>query len=149
MISKKLVSRLVLGSAAVAVTASIAFAGPIEDRQNAMKQVGKAMGGLVAIMKGEAAYDAAAVKGHTDSMLAAFETASKSFPEGSDKGDVETWAKPEIWSDMEGFKAAGEKAGAAIVALAATTDEAAFKAAFPAVGEGCKGCHEKFRRPKE
>jgi cytochrome c556 len=50
---------------------------------------------------------------------------------------------------MEGFKAAGEKAGAAVVALAATTDEAGFKAAFPAVGEGCKGCHEKFRRPKE
>jgi cytochrome c556 len=34
-------------------------------------------------------------------------------------------------------------------ALKATTDEAGFKAAFPAVGAGCQGCHEKFRRPKE
>ncbi len=32
--------------------------------------------------------------------------------------------------------------------VAATTDEAGFKAAFPAVGAACGGCHEKFRRPK-
>ncbi len=36
----------------------------------------------------------------------------------------------------------------ASTALAAATDEASFKAAFPELGNSCKGCHEKFRRPK-
>ena len=27
------------------------------------------------------------------------------------------------------------------------SDLASFKAGFPAVGDGCKGCHEKFRAP--
>jgi cytochrome c556 len=125
------------------------MAGPIEDRQAAMKQNGKSIGALVAIMKGEAAYDPAVVKSSTDTMLADFDAFMKSFPEGSDKGAVETWAKPEIWADMAGFQKAGEAAVSATKALAATADEGSFKAAFPAVGEACKNCHDKFRRPKE
>jgi cytochrome c556 len=34
-------------------------------------------------------------------------------------------------------------------AVRAAADEASFKAAFPAMGGGCKGCHDNFRRPKE
>jgi cytochrome c556 len=30
-------------------------------------------------------------------------------------------------------------------AVKATADEAAFKAAFPALGGTCKSCHEKYR----
>ena len=67
-------------------------------------------------------------------MLAAdFKKAGASFPEGSDKGPPETYAKAEIWSDPEGFKAAFEKAVAAVDTLAMSTDEASFKAALPAV----------------
>jgi cytochrome c556 len=149
MFSRRLISVLATAAAASSIVASLAFAGPIEDRQAAMKANGKAMGPLVAIMKGEAPYDGAVVKSSTDTVLADFEKALKSFPEGSDKGSVETWAKPEIWLDMEGFKKAGDNAVTAVKVLAATSDEAGFKAAFPAVGEACKNCHEKFRRPKE
>jgi cytochrome c556 len=149
MFSRRLISVLATAAAASSIVASLAFAGPIEDRQAAMKANGKAMGPLVAIMKGEAPYDGAVVKSSTDTVLADFEKALKSFPEGSDKGSVETWAKPEIWLDMEGFKKAGDSAVTAVKVLAATSDEAGFKAAFPAVGEACKNCHEKFRRPKE
>ncbi len=145
----RLLPRVALAAVAGAIAATAAFAGPIEDRQAAMKANGKAMGALVAIMKGEAPYDVATVKTTTDTMLASFDTFMKSFPEGSDKGPVETWAKPEIWSDMDGFKKAGTDAVTAVQALAATTDEASFKTAFAGVGTGCKNCHEKFRRPKE
>ena len=148
MLSKKLVSRFVFAATATALITTLATAGPIEDRQAAMKSNGKAIGALVAIMKGEAAYDAGVVKTNTDILLSDFGVLMKSVPEGSDKGAVETWAKPEIWSDMEGFKKVGSDAVAAVTALGATTDEAGFKAAFPAVGEACKNCHEKFRRPK-
>jgi cytochrome c556 len=133
----------------IGLSASLAFAGPIEDRQAAMKQNGKAMGMLVPIIKGEKPYDAAVVKEAADMLAKDMKTAAVSFPEGSDKGPPETYAKAEIWSDPEGFKAAFEKAVTAVDTLAMSTDEASFKAAFPAVGASCGGCHEKFRRPKD
>jgi cytochrome c556 len=128
---------------------TLAFAGPIEDRQAGMKQVGKAMGAFAAIAKGEAAYDAAVVKTNADSMLEGFKKAFPNFTAGSEKGPPETYAKPEIWSDPEGFKAAQDKVLTAVEAMAATSDEAGFKTALAGLGDACKGCHEKFRRPKD
>lgn len=128
--------------------ATLAFAGPIEDRQAAMKANGKAMGPLVAIFKGEKPFDAAIVKESADTIHADFVKASTAFPPDSKDGPPETYAKPEIWSDPEGFKAALEKAITATEAVAAATDEASFKAAFPELGGACQGCHEKYRRPK-
>lgn len=126
-----------------------ALAGPIEDRQAAMKQNGKAVGALAAILKGEAPYDATVVKTNAEVLREDFVKAFASFPPGSDKGPPETYAKAEIWSDPEGFKAAEDAALKAVEALAATTDEAGFKTAMAGVGESCKGCHTKFRRPKD
>ncbi len=129
--------------------ASAALAGPIEDRQAAMKQNGKAVGALAAILKGEAAYDAAVVKQNADTIHEDFVKAFANFPAGSDKGPPETYAKEEIWSDAAGFKAEQDNALKAVEALAATTDEAGFKSAINDLGEACKSCHTKFRRPKE
>jgi cytochrome c556 len=128
---------------------TIAFAGPIEDRQAGMKQVGKAMGAFAAMAKGEAPYDAATVKTSADSMLEGWKKAFANFTPGSDQGPPETYAKAEIWSDPEGFKAAQDAAFKALDAVAATSDEAGFKTALGGLGKGCMGCHEKFRRPKD
>lgn len=133
----------------VGLGTTLAAAGPIEDRQAGMKQVGKAMGGFAAIAKGEAAYDAAVVKTNADSMLEGWKKAFANFTPGSEKGPPETYAKAEIWSDPEGFKAAQDAALKALDAMAATSDEAGFKTALAGLGEGCKGCHTKFRRPKD
>ncbi|WP_119270950.1 c-type cytochrome [Taklimakanibacter deserti] len=129
--------------------ATLAFAGAIEDRQAGMKQVGKAMGAFAGIAKGEAPYDAAVVKTNADSMREAWKKAFANFTAGSEKGPPETYAKAEIWSDPEGFKAAEDAAFKALDALAATSDEAGFKTALGGLGEACKGCHTKFRRPKD
>jgi cytochrome c556 len=129
--------------------ATIALAGPIEDRQAAMKQNGKSIGALAAIAKGEAPYDAAVVKKNADIIHEDFVKAFASFPPGSEKGPPETYAKAEIWSDPDGFKAAQDKAMKAVETLAATTDEAGFKTALGGLGDACKGCHEKYRRPKD
>jgi cytochrome c556 len=128
---------------------TLAVAGPIEDRQAGMKQVGKAMGAFAGIAKGEAAYDAAVVKTNADSMLEGWKKAFANFTAGSEKGPPETYAKAEIWSDPEGFKAAQDTALKALDAVAATTDEAGFKTALGGLGKACMGCHEKFRRPKD
>jgi cytochrome c556 len=82
-------------------------------------------------------------------MLEGWKKAFANFPAGSDKGPPETYAKPEIWSDPDGFKAAEDNAFKALEALTATTDEAGFKTAMGGLGKACMGCHEKFRRPKD
>ena len=154
MLSKKLLKSLTAGALVLGLGATLAYAAAddqIKARQAEMKANGKAMGALVAIMKGEAPYDAAVVKASLDAMTAADAAAgeAKAWDASSMEGaTVETWAKPEIWA--EGSKI-GEKYPAwvdARAALAATTDEAGFKAAFPALGASCGGCHEMFRRPK-
>jgi cytochrome c556 len=155
MLSGKLFGIVIAGALVLGLGASLAHAGRDESiiaRQTFMKARAKALGPLVAIMKGEAPYDAAAVKASLEAINAAWEAAKDADPFAPDsvKGDkVETWAKPEIWSDPEGFKAASDADAKAMAALAASTDEASFKAAFTALGNACGGCHEKFRRPKE
>jgi cytochrome c556 len=143
---------LFLSTAFVAAMALPAVAGVddiIKERQACMKGAGALMGVAVPMVKGEKPYDKAAV----DAAIANYDKGCANWANfwGADtqKGEsVQTWAKPEIWTDAAGFEAAGGAAYQATQALKASTDEATFKAAFPAVGAGCQGCHEKFRAPK-
>jgi cytochrome c556 len=124
----------------------------IKARQTEMKGNGKAAGELAKIYKGEAPFDAAVVKAQLDAIGQGYETGVKAgaWDPDSAKGDkAETWAKPEIWSDPEGFKKVSGAFGAAMGPVGAATDLASFKPAFEALGAGCKGCHDKFRRPKD
>jgi cytochrome c556 len=139
--------------AALLVTAGTAVAGPLDDvvtaRQACMKANGKSMGTFVPIMKGEAAFDAKAVADAIAASNAACAGWAGWWGAGMEKGEtVASRAKPEIWTDAAGFAAAGEAYGKAMAGVAAATDEASFKAAFPALGAACQGCHEKFQAPK-
>ncbi len=155
MPSQKLLKLMTAGALVIGLGVTLAFAGAddqIKARQAEMKANGKAMGVLVPMIKGEAPYDAAAVKASLDEITALEKVADdvKAWDVSSKEGaTVETYAKPEIWAEGSKY---GEKYKAwvdARAALAATTDEASFKAAFPALGNSCKGCHEEFRRAKE
>jgi cytochrome c556 len=122
----------------------------IKERQACMKAQGGMMGVLVPMVKGEKPYDNAAAHEAMDKAGAACANWANFWSEDSMKGaSVETYAKPEIWSDKAGFEAAGGASYQALTALKATSDEAGFKAAFGPVGAACGGCHEKFRRPKD
>jgi cytochrome c556 len=154
MVSRKMLKMVTAGALVVGLGVTLAFASAddqIKARQAEMKANGKAMGAFVGIIKGETPYDAAVVKANIDAMLAAEAAAmaAKAWDADSQKGEtVETFAKPEAWTDAKGF---GEAYGALVKArdaVAASTDEASFKAAFPALGAACKDCHEKYRRPK-
>ena len=139
----------IVGLVAVIGIAGTAHAGPIEDRQAAMKNVGKAMGALAAIAKKEAPFDAAVVKTNASSLADNVKQAKGHFPEGSATGDKETWAKAEIWQNKADFEAKADKAVAAAMAMAAVTAEADFGAAMGALGSTCKACHTDYRRPKK
>jgi cytochrome c556 len=130
------------------LSATLAFAGPIEDRQQLMKENGAAIKALAQMAQGEAPFDAGAVQQNAQKLASDFQQLKDLFPEGSDKGPPETWAKPEIWTDREGFEAARLKALEASNAAAAVTDQAALGAAVQAIGGSCQGCHEKYRTPK-
>jgi len=134
--------------------ASVAVSGPeataaIKARHEAMEEIGKSIGALAAIAKKEAPFEAAIVKENADRIAKLLEKSAGLFPEGSDKGDVETWAKAEIWSDPDGFKKSLEQCHAAAAEMASVTEEAAFGPALGKLGNGCKGCHDKYRRPKQ
>jgi cytochrome c556 len=142
----------VLAVAALATTLALTSAAgteAIKARQAAMEEVGEAIGALAAIAKKEAPFDPAAVKSSAGTIADRLKKAADLFPEGSGAGDVETWAKPEIWSDRENFDKGLETAHAAAVAMQSVTEEAAFGPALGALGNGCKSCHDAYRRPKK
>jgi len=146
--------RMFIALAAVAAVVSIAGATAtgttaIKERHEAMEDIGQAMKALAAIAKKEAPFDAGVVKASAETIANLLEKAADLFPDGSDKGDVETWAKAEIWTDRENFNKDLQSAHAAAVEMQSVTDEAAFGAALGAVGNGCKTCHDKYRRPKQ
>jgi cytochrome c556 len=126
----------------------------IEARQACMKANGGMMKVMVPIIKGQKAYDKAAI----DAAIANSQKACAGWSgfwgedtkPGTDAGKAaKTEAKDEIWSDPAGFEAAGKAYVTAESAVLASTDEASFKAAFPALGKACQGCHEKFRQADE
>ena len=138
-----------LAATAVALLASAAHAGPIEDRQAAMKDVGKAMGQLAAIAKKEAAFDAAVVKSAGETIATNVKAAKDLFPDDSKEGSAETWAKAEIWANRDDFNTKADASVEAAMVMAAVTDEAGFMPALGQLGNSCKACHENYRRPKQ
>jgi cytochrome c556 len=149
--SKTIIAATAVIGMGLSVSTALADADEtIKARQACMKANGAMMGVLVPMMKGEKPYDAAAAKAAMDSMGGSCSTWDTFWSEESIKGGtIKHYAKAEILSDPEGFKKASGDSYTAMQALMASTDEASFKAAFPGVGAGCQGCHEKFRAPKE
>jgi cytochrome c556 len=153
MVAGRLLRILVASVVILGTGVSLAQASADEKilaRRAQMKAQNNAAGPMVAIIKGEAPYDPAVVKASVDAMIAAREAAVAAGAWDADAavGETEkTHAKPEIWSDPEGFKAAFGMLVAAEEAVAASTDEASFKAAFKQLGAACGNCHEKYRLP--
>jgi cytochrome c556 len=134
---------------AIAVTAYAASDSPIAQRREAMKAMGGEMRTLGGMAQGKIAYDDFAVLSSLDIMRNAAATARPLFPVGSDSGE-ETRAKPEIWAPGSDFDARlGQLIADLDAALAAEpADLASFRPLFGAVAANCKGCHEKYRAPK-
>lgn len=120
---------------------------PAHLRHEAMESVQEAFKPLRAIAMKEAPFDAAVVKKSGNAILENLTKAHGLFPEGSGGGDSR--AKAEIWSDRAGFDKSMKDAQAAAAAMAAVTEEAGLGPAMKALGGSCKGCHDKYRLPKQ
>jgi cytochrome c556 len=116
--------------------------------QTTMKATGRAMGGLAPMVKGEKPYDQAVVN---TSLTQLEETAKKlpaMFPD-SIKGlkiEGDYSSSPKVWEDKAGFAAKIESFAKVVTeAKAKIKDLDSLKAAVPAIGKECSGCHETFR----
>jgi len=143
--------KLVIAISMLAFTGAAASADPIADRQALMKERGKLVGALSKVVKGEQAFDAAAVLDALKGLEAnaeKFDTEAL-FPVGSEQGS-DTTAAPKIWEDMAGFKAAEDKFLADVKAAAAAppADAAALKTQFGTIAGDCGACHQTYRIKK-
>jgi len=149
----------------VAMAASVALAhddlGPIPNtpagkaaaaRHENFKQLGGAFKAIVDQLKKDAP-DKAVIAANAQKANALAAQQPSWFPKGSGaESGVKTDAKPEIWSDPQGFAAAVQKLQAATAKLqqvASTDDMAAIKAQVQATGGACKNCHETYRVPEK
>jgi cytochrome c556 len=135
---------VVVAIAAVAATATEA----ITQRQKAMEGVRDGMMSLGAIAKKEQPFDAAVVQTAAAKIAEHLEQAAGLFPEGSDTGEVQTWAKPEIWTDRARFDEIFASSHQAAVDLQSVTEAEAFLPALGKLGNSCKSCHDSYRLPK-
>jgi cytochrome c556 len=134
--------RRIAAIALLTCVATAAFAGPIEDRQQMMKDVQAATKDAVALAR--TAYDPAKAKTVTQVYIDAANKLPGLFPKGTETGS-NTKADPKIWSDMAGFKAAAMKFGTDAKAAQAATDQAGFAKAFAEVTKDCGACHGTYR----
>ena len=144
-----LATALVAALAVAGASMATSSMGVIKDRQQAMEDVGGAMKKLADIAKKEAPFDAGVVEKNAGIIAEALTKAADLFPEGSDQGDAETWAKPEIWSDYADFEKKLETAKAEAVTLRSVALETEFGPALGKLGDACKACHKLYRRPKD
>ena len=120
----------------------------IKQRQKEMEGIRTAMMNLGAIAKKEQPFDAEVVATNAATIAGNLEQAATLFPEGSAAGDVQTWAKPEIWTDRGQFDELLENARQAAIELESVTEAEAFPPALGKLGNACKSCHDLFRLPK-
>lgn len=135
--------------AALGAGVVVAAEEPQVVRQEMMKKMGGAMGGLVGIAKGEKPYDAAVVQASLTTMSEVAKAFPDQFPAGSETG-AKTEASPKIWEQMDDFKAKAAKLATDAEAVLASmpADQAAVGAAVKTIGANCGGCHEDYRIKK-
>lgn len=143
---------LVLLLAPVGLAATPAPEHVAKYRHTVMEAAGKHFGALMMIVKGEADRRQDAV-GHARALADLAHMADGLFPDGTGPGSgVETDALPAIWSEKEKFAAAMKRFGTEadkLVAVAGTSDAAAFNEQVKALGQACGDCHEHFRKKDE
>ncbi|KGJ05398.1 Cytochrome c556 [Paracoccus halophilus] len=147
--------RLILTAAALATIplAAIAQDDPIrntiEARQGFYKMLAINMGTLAGMAKGDIEYDetGASLAAANIEALAGYDLPSL-FLEGSASGEVDgTAALPDIWEDMDDFRAKfdGLREAAAGASTAVTGGAGNVGPVVGKLGGACKACHDDYR----
>ena len=138
-------SILVAGALALGVTAAIAQANVIEQRQALMKQFGDTTRTFGGMLRGQVPFDLAQAQAALRIYSANAKQLPALFPENSKTGN-KTQALPVIWENKTEFNTIFAKLDQdAQNAVGAVKDEASFKVEGAKVVQNCGGCHNRFR----
>jgi cytochrome c556 len=135
---------------ATALPASAQFRKPedaIKYRQSAMFLQNTHASRIGAMVNGRVPFDAKVLAENVAVLEVVIKLPFSAFIEGTDKGD--TRAKPEVWTERDKFNAAATKAQEEVAKLSAaakTGNLDQIKAAFGAVGQACKACHDRYQK---
>jgi cytochrome c556 len=120
----------------------------ISARQQNFKQMGRAQKAIGDQLK-QSAPDVATIRANAGILVQSAGRVHGGFPRGTGpEAGVKTVALPIIWQQSSQFRGkANQLVGAAraFQRAAAGGNVNAIKAAFPAVGGACKGCHDTFK----
>ena len=133
-------SMFVLSATAVADDATNPAA---KYRHEVMEVMGSAIASFTAVFTGRVE-TSDHLQIHADTLARTTALTASLFPEGSEGGH----ALAIIWEEPDEFAQAAQESAdstAALAAAVADDDRAAIAQAFKAVGEGCKGCHKRYR----
>ena len=148
---KKTFAASLLGAAIVTLAVPAAYAQfdrperAIKYRQSVMTIMANHFGRLQPVVKGSVPYDKDAVKANVAVIATLAPLPWAAFTDGTEKGSN---AKPDVWSDAAGFKAAQQKFQESVVGLTAAADSGDLekvRVASAAVADACKACHDKFQ----
>lgn len=144
---------LAVVATALALSSTPSLADTPADAIKYRKQVMAAMGahiGAISLVNFGRVSHPDHLKAHANALADLGAQAKVIFPEGSGAGDTE--ALPLIWQEQERFGqavAAVEKATADLKTAVDAGNKAATAQAFKALGESCKGCHDRYRKEQK
>jgi cytochrome c556 len=124
----------------------------VKARQKGLKALGAAFKTIRDELKGDSP-DAAKIREASADITQAAAAIGKWFPAGTGpESGVKTDAKAEVWADAAGFATARDafvRESDEWNRLTNGTDVSAWKEGAAALGQSCKGCHDKYRVKKE
>jgi cytochrome c556 len=145
---------LVATLAAIGVSATAWAATPAETitaRQNNFKQMGRAQKAIGDELK-KPAPDVGVIRTNAGTIASLAPQVSRWFPRGTGKeSGAKTGALPVIWQQTARFNTGANQltnAARGLQRAAASGNVAQIRAAVPAVGGACKGCHDTFKGDK-
>jgi len=138
-----------MGIAALAlVVAGAAFGDddPVHARQQLMKMNNASARAVFGMIKGTTPYDATQAASQMTQIASDMDTFVTLFPPESANAPG-TYASPDIWTQLDDFKALAAKlqTDAKAAAAAAPGGLDTFKTAFLTVNGDCSACHNKYR----
>ncbi|MFC3146034.1 c-type cytochrome [Piscinibacterium candidicorallinum] len=131
----------------VSPTSHAQFAKPedaVKYRQSVFTVMGRSMGGLNAVVRGDRPYNAAEVQRNAEIIAMMAGLPWTAFGPGTESPK----ALPAIWKEGDKFKKAQDglqDAAAKLVAASKTGKVEDLRGAFGNVGASCKACHDDFR----
>lgn len=137
----------IVGAIASAGIAHQGASGVVKERMDGMKAMASALGGVIAMARGEAAFDAARIDVAAGTIAEHAEAMVALFPAGTDHPPTRALAT--VWAEPGEFEAAASelaRAGRALARAGAGGLEEV-RPALAVVGRACSSCHERYRAP--